>query len=57
LRGNLFTPPSPWGAFVILVPVIGGIAVGYGGGPRLGRTRASGQFKNILSIAKDMRGA
>jgi CIC family chloride channel protein len=24
---NLFTPPSPWGAFVILVPVIGGIAV------------------------------
>ena len=24
---NLFTPPSPWGAFVILVPVVGGIAV------------------------------
>lgn len=24
---NLFTPPSPWGAFVILVPVIGGIGV------------------------------
>ena len=24
---NLFTPPSPWGAFVILVPVFGGIAV------------------------------
>jgi CIC family chloride channel protein len=24
---NLFTPPSPWGAWVILVPVIGGIGV------------------------------
>ena len=24
---NLFTPPSPWGPFVILVPVVGGIAV------------------------------
>lgn len=24
---NLFTPPSPWGAFVILVPVIGGLVV------------------------------
>jgi chloride channel protein, CIC family len=24
---NLFTPPSPWGAFVILVPVIGGLGV------------------------------
>jgi CIC family chloride channel protein len=24
---NLFTPPSPWGAFVILVPVIGAIVV------------------------------
>ncbi|MGH6680478.1 MAG: chloride channel protein [Bradyrhizobium sp.] len=24
---NLFTPPSPWGAFVILVPVLGAIAV------------------------------
>ncbi len=24
---NLFTPPSPWGAFVILVPVLGGLAV------------------------------
>jgi CIC family chloride channel protein len=24
---NLFTPPSPWGAFIILVPVIGGLAV------------------------------
>jgi len=24
---NVFTPPSPWGAFVILVPVIGGLAV------------------------------
>ncbi len=24
---NIFTPPSPWGAFVILVPVIGGLAV------------------------------
>ncbi|HTX23984.1 MAG TPA: chloride channel protein [Steroidobacteraceae bacterium] len=24
---NVFTPPSPWGAFVILVPVAGGIAV------------------------------
>ncbi|HEV2097349.1 MAG TPA: chloride channel protein, partial [Stellaceae bacterium] len=24
---NLFTPPSPWGAFVILVPVIGALAV------------------------------
>ena len=24
---NLFTPPSPWGAFVILVPVIGAIIV------------------------------
>ncbi|HUB95158.1 MAG TPA: chloride channel protein [Stellaceae bacterium] len=24
---NIFTPPSPWGAYVILVPVIGGIAV------------------------------
>src|SRR5271170_1383067 len=21
---NVFTPPSPWGAFVILVPVVGG---------------------------------
>jgi chloride channel protein, CIC family len=24
---NLFTPPSPWGPFVILVPVVGGLAV------------------------------
>ncbi|MGE5268952.1 MAG: chloride channel protein [Thiohalocapsa sp.] len=24
---NLFTPPSPWGAFVILVPVVGAVAV------------------------------
>ena len=24
---NLFTPPSPWGAFIILVPVIGALAV------------------------------
>jgi CIC family chloride channel protein len=24
---SLFTPPSPWGAFVILVPVLGGILV------------------------------
>jgi len=24
---NLFTPPSPWGVFVILVPVIGGLFV------------------------------
>ncbi|MBS0222711.1 MAG: chloride channel protein [Proteobacteria bacterium] len=24
---NLFTPPSPWGAFVILVPVVGALAV------------------------------
>jgi chloride channel protein, CIC family len=24
---NIFTPPSPWGPFVILVPVIGGIGV------------------------------
>ena len=24
---NLFTPPSPWGPFVILVPVIGGLIV------------------------------
>jgi CIC family chloride channel protein len=24
---NLFTPPSPWGAFIILVPVLGAIAV------------------------------
>jgi chloride channel protein, CIC family len=24
---NLFTPPSPWGLFVILVPVLGGIGV------------------------------
>jgi chloride channel protein, CIC family len=24
---NVFTPPSPWGAFVILVPVLGGVAV------------------------------
>ena len=24
---NLFTPPSPWGAFVILVPAIGALAV------------------------------
>ncbi|MGA2944343.1 MAG: chloride channel protein, partial [Xanthobacteraceae bacterium] len=24
---NLFTPPSPWGPFVILVPIIGGIGV------------------------------
>jgi chloride channel protein, CIC family len=24
---NMFTPPSPWGAFVILVPVIGGVGV------------------------------
>lgn len=24
---NLFTPPSPWGAFVILVPVAGGLVV------------------------------
>src|SRR5204862_8169776 len=24
---NVFTPPSPWGALVILVPVIGAVAV------------------------------
>ena len=24
---NLFTPPSPWGAGIILVPVLGGLAV------------------------------
>jgi len=24
---NVFTPPSPWGAFVILVPVVGGMGV------------------------------
>src|SRR5271169_2357313 len=24
---NLFTPASPWGPFVILVPVLGGVAV------------------------------
>ena len=24
---NFFTPPSPWGPFVILVPVIGAVAV------------------------------
>ena len=24
---NVFTPPSPWGAFVILVPVVGAVAV------------------------------
>jgi len=24
---NIFTPPSPWGVFVILVPVIGGMGV------------------------------
>lgn len=24
---NLFTPPSPWGPFVILVPVVGGVIV------------------------------
>ena len=24
---SLFTPPSPWGAFVIFVPVVGGILV------------------------------
>ena len=24
---NVFTPPSPWGAFVILVPVVGGLIV------------------------------
>jgi chloride channel protein, CIC family len=24
---SVFTPPSPWGAFVILVPVIGGLFV------------------------------
>jgi CIC family chloride channel protein len=24
---NLFTPPSPWGAWIILVPVLGGLAV------------------------------
>ena len=24
---NLFTPPSPWGAFIILVPVLGGLVV------------------------------
>jgi CIC family chloride channel protein len=26
---NLFTPPSPWGPFVILVPVVGALAVTY----------------------------
>lgn len=26
-NANLFTPPSPWGAFVILVPVLGALAV------------------------------
>jgi len=26
---NLFTPPSPWGAFVILVPILGGMVVTY----------------------------
>ncbi len=24
---NLFTPPSPWGALIVLVPVVGGLAV------------------------------
>ena len=26
-NANIFTPPSPWGAFVILIPVIGAIGV------------------------------
>ena len=26
-EASLFTPPSPWGAFVILVPVVGGLIV------------------------------
>ena len=26
-EANLFTPPSPWGAFIILVPVLGGVVV------------------------------
>jgi len=26
-EANLFTPPSPWGAFIILVPVLGGMVV------------------------------
>jgi CIC family chloride channel protein len=26
-EANLFTPPSPWGPFVILVPVVGGLIV------------------------------
>jgi chloride channel protein, CIC family len=26
-NANLYTPPNPWGAFVILVPVIGGMGV------------------------------
>ncbi len=24
---SLFTPPSPWGAFIVLVPVVGGLIV------------------------------
>ena len=30
---NLFTPAGPWGPFVILVPVVGGIIAGKMGGP------------------------
>ena len=26
-EANFFTPPSPWGPFVILVPVVGGLIV------------------------------
>ena len=26
-EADLFTPPSPWGAFIILVPVLGGMIV------------------------------
>lgn len=26
-EANLFTPPSPWGAFIIIVPVLGGMVV------------------------------
>ncbi len=26
-QASLFTPPSPWGAFIILVPVVGGLIV------------------------------
>jgi CIC family chloride channel protein len=54
---SVFTPPSPWGPFIILVPVIGGLIVTFlivnfcprGAGPR----RAGGDGRDLLQGRRD----